>query len=69
MMDSLKNDIKKLTQANVPTLGMMSNEIEDNILLGKFPFSKTEDILEFEKLLKIDNNDIEKLVKLYNLIF
>lgn len=68
MMDSLKNDIKKLTQANVPTLGMY-NEFEDKILLAKFPFSKTEDILEFEKLLQIDNNDREKLVKLYNLIF
>lgn len=68
MMDSLKNDLKQLIQANVPTLGM-SNEFEDKIMLAKFPFSKKEDILEFEKLLQIDNNDREKLVKLYNLIF
>jgi len=28
-----------------------------------------ENILEFEKLLQIDNNDTEKLVQFYNLIF
>lgn len=68
MMNSLKDDIKKLTIANVSTLGM-SNEFEDKIFLEKFPFSKKEDILEFEKLLQIDNNDREKLVYFFNLIF
>ncbi|KAL4126554.1 hypothetical protein QTP88_010775 [Uroleucon formosanum] len=60
MMNSLKDDIKKLTKATVPTLGM-SNDLEDKIFLEKFPFSKKEDILEFEKLLQIDNIDREKL--------
>lgn len=68
MMNSLKDDIKKLTKSNVPTLGM-SNEFEDKIFLEKCPFSKIEYILEFEKLLQIDNNDREKLVYFFKLIF
>lgn len=68
MMNSLKDDIKKLTKATVPTLGM-SNDLEDKIFLEKFPFSKKEDILEFEKLLQIDNIDREKLVYFFKLIF
>jgi len=40
-MNSLKDDIKKSTKANVPTFGM-SNEFEDKIFLEKFPFSKTK---------------------------
>lgn len=62
MMSSIKDDINKLTQASLPILGM-SNEFEDKVLLDKFPFSNKEDILEFEKLLQIENNDKEKLVK------
>jgi len=68
MMNSLKDDLKKLTKANIPTLGMYNN-FEDKIFLEKFPFSKKENILEFENLLQIDNNNREKLVYFYHLIF
>lgn len=62
MMNSLKDDFKKLTKPNnVSTLGM-SNEFEDKIFLEKFPFSIKEDIIECEKLLQINSNDREKLV-------
>lgn len=61
MMNSLKDDFKKLIKTNIPTLGM-SYEFEDTQLLEKFPFSIKEDVLEYEKLLQINSNDREKLV-------
>lgn len=61
MMNSLKDDFKKLIKTNIPTLGL-SYEFEDTQLLEKFPFSIKEDIIEYEKLLQINSNDREKLV-------
>lgn len=60
MMNGLKDNINKLTEASVP-LGF-SNEVEHKLFMSKFPFSNKEDVLECEKDLQIDNNVREKLV-------
>lgn len=60
-IDSLKDDVKKLTSQIVPTLGF-SNNTEDVSFLAQFPFSSKESVLECEKALLIDGNIKEKLV-------
>lgn len=68
-MNSLKDDLKKLTSEIVPTVGF-SNDFEDQLFVEQFPFSTIESVVECEKILQIDGSVKEKLVCLFdNIIY
>jgi len=60
-IDTLKDDVKRITSQMVPTLSF-SNNIEDVSFISQFPLSSKESVVECEKVLQIDSSIKEKLV-------